>query len=190
MTSSSVTVRRAALAAPGLMFGYGVFRFADGLDGDRGAGPAWNAGHVAFFLAMVMFGVLAVAVRPLLPAGARHLGAVATAGTLAGVGCFLWVIAGDLSPRFRADLPLPGPLEAGGPLLFPLGMLALLGLLVAARRVPVWTPLLFGVGIVALTVQLDLLPIAALLILAALAPLAHRPAAPVAVRPGAPAGRH
>ena len=106
MTSNSVTVRRAAILAPGLMLVYGVFRFLDGLDGDRGNGFAWDAGHVAFFLAMVLFGVLAVAVRPLLPAGARRPGTVVTGATLAGIGCFLWVIAGDLSPR-RTRRPAP-----------------------------------------------------------------------------------
>ena len=193
MTSNSVTVRRVALVAPGLLLVHGVLRFVDGLDGDRGNGLAWDAGHVAFLVAMVLFGVLAVAVRPLLPAGARTVGTVVIVATLAGVSCFLQVIAGDLSPWFRSEFPLPEALETGGSLLFPLGTLILLGLLVAARRVPVRSPLLFGAGIVAITVDLDLLPIASLLILAALAPLARRagghPVPPVSADPVAAARR-
>ncbi|BAL88651.1 hypothetical protein AMIS_34310 [Actinoplanes missouriensis 431] len=174
MSSNSVIVRRTAVAAPALMFGYGVLRFLDGRDGDRGNGIAWDAGHVAFFAAMVLFGVLAVALRPIAPAWARRTGTVAAALALFGAGCFLWVIAGDLSPAFREAAPLPDVLETGGSALFPLGMLMLLGLLVAARRAPVWSPLLFGAGIAAITVNLDLLPVASLWILAALAPLARR----------------
>ncbi|MEU4695163.1 hypothetical protein [Actinoplanes sp. NPDC023714] len=173
MSSKHVIVRRTAIAGPVLMFGYGVLRFIDGLDGDRGNGLAWDAGHVAFFVAMVLFSVLAVAARPLTPNWARRTGAVAVAAALFGIGCFLWVIAGDLSDRFREAAPLPDVLEAGGSALFPLGMLILLGLLVAARRLPVWSPLLFGAGIVGITVDLDMLPFSSLIILAALAPLAR-----------------
>jgi hypothetical protein len=71
-------------------------------------------------------------------------------------------------------MPMPAPLAAAGPILFTLGMLTLLGLMVAARRVPVWSPLVFGAGIVLVTVNLDLLPLAALLLVGALAPLARR----------------
>ncbi|MBB2946775.1 hypothetical protein FB565_006543 [Actinoplanes lutulentus] len=172
MSSKSVTVRRAAIAAPALMFGYGVLRFFDGADGDRGNGLAWDAGHLAFFAAMVVFGVLAVAIRPAVPQWAHRVGSVAAATALVGIGCFLWVITGDLSDSFREAAPLPDVLRTGGSALFPLGMLVLLGLMVAVRRMPVWSPLLFGAGIAAITVNLDMLPIASLIILAALSPLA------------------
>lgn len=174
MTSNPVILRRVALAAPVLLLLYGVLRFADGLDGQRGPGLFWNAGHAAFFAAMTLFGVLAAGVRGLLP-GHHRLATAATAITLAGVLCFLWVIAGDLSATLRDAAPMPDPLQTAGPMLFPLGLLILFGLLVAARRLPVWTPLLFGAGIAAITVDLDLLPFAALAILAALAPLRRSP---------------
>jgi hypothetical protein len=182
MPSNSVIIRRTALAAPAFLLLYGVLRFADGLDGHRGSGLFWNVGHLAFFAAMVLFGVLAVALHGML-AHPRRVATAATAAALAGVLCFLWVIAGDLSKAFREHLPLPGPLETAGPMLFPLGVLALFGLLVAARRVPVWTPLLFGAGLAAITVDLDLLPFGALAVLVALSPLRHadRPRQP---RPG------
>ncbi|MEV0903014.1 hypothetical protein [Actinoplanes sp. NPDC049802] len=181
MPSNNVTVRFAALDAPALMLVYGVLRLIDGLDGVRGPGGlAWTAGHLAFLASMVLFGVLTVGLRGLAPPGARSVAAVATGMTLAGVACFLWVIAGDLSAGFRAAAPLPEQLQAAGPLLFALGMLTMLGLMVAARRAPVWSPLVFGAGMVALTLDAGNLPLAALILLAALAPLAR----PVRRRPG------
>ncbi|GAA2701546.1 hypothetical protein [Actinoplanes palleronii] len=183
MSSNLVTVRRAALAAPALLLLYGILRFADGLDGHRGSGPLWNLGHLAFFAGMVLFGFLAVGLRGLVPPSGHRLATVATVAALAGVACFLWVITGDLSAGFRTAAPLPAELEMAGPMLFPLGVLVLFGLLVAARRLPVWTPLLFGAGIAAITVDLDLLPFAALVILAALTPL-RRVAGPRHLRPG------
>ena len=173
MSSNSVTVRQAALDAPLLMLAYGLLRLVDGFDGARGPGLAWNLGHLAFFGAMVLFGLLAAGLVPLVPAGARRIASVAAGATVFGVACFLWVITGDLSAGFRKSMPLPDPLTVAGPMAFTLGMLTLLGLLVAARRAPVWSPLLFGAGIVAVTVAADLLPVAGLLLMAALAPVAR-----------------
>ena len=175
MTSNPAIVRWPALAGPSLMLVYGVVRWIDGFDGDRGNGVAWNVGHIAFLLAMLLFAVLVVGVHGMVPARRRPAATIAAGAALFGIGCFLWVIVGDLSASFRTAYPLPEPLEAGGSMLFPLGVLVLLGLLVAARRLPVWSPLLFGAGIVAITVQLDLLPFASMAILAGLAPLASRP---------------
>lgn len=186
MASNSVTIRRAALAGPVLLLLYGIMRFFDGLDGHRGSGTFWNVGHVSFFAAMVVFAVLAVALRR------TREGLVATAATvsaLAGVVCFLWVIAGDLFRGFREAAPLPEALETAGPMLFPLGMLILFGLLVADRRLPVWTPLLFGAGTAAISINLDLLPFAALVVLASLAPL-RRAGRPRHLRPTAAAVLH
>jgi hypothetical protein len=173
MPSNSVTVRHVAMDAPILLLAYGLLRLVDGLDGAHGPGLAWNLGHLAFFAAMLLFGVLAAAVRPLVPSGARTIASVAVGAAAAGVVCFLWVIAGDISVAFREAAPLPEPLGLAGPLLFSLGMLTLLGLLVAARRVPVWSPLLFGAGVAAIIIDIDFLPLAALILLAALSPLAR-----------------
>ncbi len=178
MPSTTVTVRRLALVAPAMLFLYGILRFADGLDGDRGNGPLWTLGHLAFFVSMALFGRLLPALRGMLPRPGR-LAIAATATGLAGVLCFLWVIAGDLSAGFREAAPLPAALETVGPMLFPVGTLTLFGLLVAARRLPVWTPLLFGAAITAITMNLNLLPFAALALLAALSPLRR----PVPLRP-------
>ncbi|GAA3928043.1 hypothetical protein Aau02nite_40420 [Amorphoplanes auranticolor] len=154
---------------------YGLLRVVDGLDGDRHNGPAWDVGHVAFFAAIVLFAVLAVALRGLdRPAATapRVLVEAATVATLFGAVCFLWVITGDLSADFRSAAPLPDALELIGPALFQIGLLILLVRLVLARRLPVWSPVLVLVGFAAIGVNLDLLPLGAVLVLVALLPLA------------------
>ncbi|MET3422916.1 uncharacterized membrane protein YgdD (TMEM256/DUF423 family) [Actinoplanes tereljensis] len=164
-------MRSMAFAAPLLLLAYGVLRWMDGLDGHRDKqGAAWIVGHLAFFGSMVLFAMIAVALFRRTRMG-RRIAAVAAAVSVFGVACFLWVIVGDLSASFRDRWPLPGPLEITGPLLFVLGMSVLLSLQVAAGRVPVWSPILFFLGYLAISVNLDLLPLAALVILAATVPL-------------------
>ncbi|GIF12779.1 hypothetical protein [Actinoplanes teichomyceticus] len=189
MSSNPATVRRTALAAPALLLLHGILRLADGPDGHPGSGPLRDVGHLAFFAGMVLFGLLAVALPGMVPVTARRLATVATVAAVIGVACFLWGIAGDLSTGFRSAAPLPAALQTAGPMLFALGVLILFGLLVAARRLPARTPLLFGAGVAAITVEPDLLPIAALVLLAALAPL-RRTGRPVVLRPVLATGRH
>jgi hypothetical protein len=159
------------------MVAYGILRWIDGLDGHRKGGPAWNVGHVAFFAAIVLFAVLAVGLRRSVVAdapGRGMLAGVAAGAVLVGAACFLWVIAGDLSGAFRDAAPLPGVLAAAGPALFQAGLLTLLVLLVVARRLPVWSPVLVLVGFVGIAASLDLLPVASLAVAAGLAPLVVR----------------
>ena len=158
-----------ALAAPALMLFYGVTRFFDGLDGDRGNSWLWDAGHVAFFIAIVLFAVLGEALRRADPG---VLATVAQAATVFGALCFLWVITGDI---FAGWPELPSALQVVGPIFFQLGLLTLLVRETAARRVPFWSPLLVFAGFVAIPISLDLLPLAAILVGAGLLPLA-RPA--------------
>ena len=168
-------VRLCAFAAPSLMLVYGLLRLVDGLNGRRHDGPAWDLGHLAFFAAIVLFAVLAVALRGLdRPAARWRRVAVdaATAAALFGAGCFLWVIAGDLSAGFHTAAPLPDALEVPGPLLFQLGLLVLLVRLVLARRLPAWSPVVVLLGFAAIGVNLDLLPLGAAMVLVALLPLA------------------
>ena len=170
--------RLAAVLAPILLFFYGVLRLVDGRDGDHGPGLAWNVGHILFFAAFMLFAVLTLGLRRLVADGAtparRAVASAATAVALFGVACFLWVIAGDL---FDTVPDLPDAVQLVGPLTFQLGTLVLMGQLVAVRRLRVWSPVLLIVGFVLIAVDLDLLPVAALFILGALAPLA-RPAQP------------
>ena len=177
VTTTTPLVRFSALAAPTLLLLYGVLRWVDGLDGDHGPGLAWNLGHTLFLVSFVLLGVLAVGMRHLVPATAawtRIIASLATVSALFGVGCFLWVILGDLFPGFSDSAPLPDVLEMLGPLTFQLGVLTLLIILATARprRLPMWSPPLVLMGFALFAVNLDLIPAGALLILAGLAPLA------------------
>ncbi|MFB9359947.1 hypothetical protein [Actinoplanes nipponensis] len=168
-------VRFCACTAPALMLVYGLLRVVDGLDGDRHNGPAWDVGHVAFFTAIVLFAVFAVALRRLdRPAAtaSRVLVEAATAAVLFGGACFLWVITGDLFADFHNAAPLPEALDLIGPALFQVGLLVLLVRLVRAGRLPFWSPVAVLVGFVAIGADLDLLPVGSALVLVALLPLA------------------
>ncbi|MCY1143698.1 hypothetical protein OWR29_37330 [Actinoplanes sp. Pm04-4] len=171
-------MRPTALLAPLFLLAYGIARWIDGWDGDRHNGPAWDIGHVAFFIGMALFGILAVQLRGMVPARRRGVATAAAVAAVLGVASFLWVIVGDLYGDFP---PLAEWLEMIGPALFGLGLLTLLGLLAAARRVPLWSPVLFLAGYVSISVRLDLLPYAAAVILMACLPLAlpSREPAPV-----------
>ena len=178
-------MRSMAFAAPLFMLAYGVLRWIDGVDGRHHQGSiAWNAGHLAFLASMVTFVLLAIALYRRATLG-RRVGLVAAAVAVLGSGCMIWVIVGDLSRSFAVHHPLPVALGTIGPIGFVLGLIGLLSLQVAAGRLPVWSPMLFFAGYTAITINLDLLPLAALLILGATWPLA-RPAVSAA-RPARPA---
>jgi hypothetical protein len=169
--------RFCAVTAPMLMLAYGILRWIDGLDGHRKGGPAWNLGHTAFFIAILLFAVLAVALRRIIrdeSPSRRPVADAAAAATLLGAVCFLWVILGDLFADLRDAAPLPGALELTGPVLFQCGILTLLSLLVIARprRLPAWSPLLVLLGFATIAATLDLLPLASILVGAGLVPLA------------------
>jgi hypothetical protein len=197
MSQVPAFIRFSAVAAPVLLFVYGVLRLIDGVDGHHGPGFAWNVGHAAFFVAMVLFGFLVLGLRQLVSAGrVRRLANAATVAGIAGVACFLWVILGDLLPDFGDALPVPDPVQLVGPLLFQFGTLALLVVLAAghSRRLPVWSPVLVFAGFASFAVNLDLIPVGAALVLAGLAPLARHPGGPGtsagAPAPPAPTGVH
>jgi hypothetical protein len=175
MTTTSL-VRTGAIAAPTLLFGYGVLRLIDGLDGHRDKGALlWNAGHVMFFVAMALLGAMAVGMRRRLEYrdfSNRLLANLATIAALAGTAAFLWVIAGDLSPSFADAAGLPDALQVAGPIVFQLGLLTLLVQLVRARRLPAWSPVAVLFGFLMIAVNLDLIPLAAILLLGGLLPLA------------------
>ncbi|MDV9190433.1 hypothetical protein R6L23_19810 [Streptomyces sp. SR27] len=178
MTSRRLGVKTPALIAPLLVGLYGLLRLVDGLDGEHGPGLAWNLGHALFLVGFVLFGVVTVGLRRLVPVTTgrgRLLANTATAAGLFGAACFLWVILGDLFADLDGAAPLPEPLESVGPLAFQLGLLTLLVMLVAAepRLLPAWSPLLVLLGFVLFAADLDLLPIGALLLMAGLAPVAR-----------------
>ncbi|MFD6274811.1 hypothetical protein ACFWFI_04415 [Streptomyces sp. NPDC060209] len=190
MTSKLVGVKSTALIAPLLLVLYGLLRLVDGLDGEHGPGIAWNLGHTLFFIGFVLFGVVTVRLRKLVPTTTvrrRLLANVTAAVTLFGVACFLWVILGDLFADLDSAAPLPEPLEMIGPLAFQLGWLTLLVMLVAAkpRLLPAWSPLLVLGGFLLFSANLDLLPIGALLLMAGLTPVARIPGPPSIAAPRA-----
>ncbi|MFI7284783.1 hypothetical protein ACIBOV_31470 [Micromonospora chersina] len=171
-------LRPVAVAASLLLLGYGLLRLIDRLDGhsDKGAW-AWNTGHTLFLLGILGFAALIVGLHGVLRTRSTRLRAVDDAAALAGLvgaAAFVWVILGDLFPRFADAVETPDAVLLGGPALFELGLLVLLYRAAAARLLPVWAPVLVLVGFVAIAVNLDLLPVGAALVLAGL--LALRPA--------------
>ncbi|MFG2058613.1 hypothetical protein ACGFI9_31770 [Micromonospora sp. NPDC048930] len=168
-------LRPVALTAALLLFGYGILRLIDRLDGhsDKGAW-AWNTGHTLFLLGIVGFGAMIVGLRRVLRTRSPRLRVVddvAAVAGLIGAVAFVWVILGDLFPRFADAVPPPDAVLLGGPALFELGLLVLLVRTAALRLLPAWGPVLVLVGFLAIAVNLNLLPVGAALVLAGLLPL-------------------
>ncbi|SHN74712.1 hypothetical protein [Cryptosporangium aurantiacum] len=174
------------LAAPLLLLGYGLVRLVDGLDGSHGPGPAWTIGHLLFLAALVGFGAVTLDLR-------RRIGSLPALLTTVAVGlgllAFAKVVIVDLIVGFGAadraemnlryrdyETPADPALDFVG-MLFPLGLVVLLALLAVAGRTAWWSPLLALGGFVVLTIELDLLPLGALLLLGALF-TASRPSTP------------
>ncbi|MFJ6383026.1 hypothetical protein ACIQI7_23880 [Kitasatospora sp. NPDC092039] len=184
----------AVVGAPALMALYGGIRL---VPGSRGPGPGWTAGHTAMLAGLLLFAPLLLALhRRLSPRGtAGRIAVGAALGTaFAGLLCSLAQIGIDLvvglaaadkaeqSRLFDRVQDVPGVLPAVyqvGPLLFHVGLLALLTAAAAgrSRALPRWSPALVLLGTLASGVDLALIPLAAACYLLALAPLA-RPAAP------------
>lgn len=191
---------RSFVAAPLLFGAYGVARIVDGLDGVRGPGPAWTVGHLVFLAGLALF----VPVLGRLRAEAGG-GAAATAGYAAGllgglalaaqftIDIVVGLLSADheaMGPRFDAVKAVPGVEPAVYtvvPMLFYVGMVALVTLVAVRGRVPWWSPVLVLVQAVAPIASKDLIPLGAALLLLAFVPLLRfRPALPeTPVRPGA-----
>ncbi|MFJ8577196.1 hypothetical protein [Micromonospora sp. NPDC093277] len=168
-------LRPTAVTASLLLLGYGVLRLIGGLDGprDKTAWP-WMVGHTLFLFGMVAFGAVIVGLHGRLRAALPRLGAVddvAAVAGLVGATAFVWVILGDLFPRFADAVTTPDLVLIGGPALFELGLLTLLVRAAVARLLPAWAPVLVLVGLGSFAVNLDLLPVGAALVLAGLVPL-------------------
>nr|WP_246096375.1 hypothetical protein [Streptomyces botrytidirepellens] len=178
MTSTAPTTRLFSVLIPLLLLSYGALRLIDGMDGGHGPGVAWNLGHTFFLAAFLLFGAFVVLLRSLVPAvtvGTRTAASAAMVAGVFGAACFVWVILGDLFSAFADSAPLPGPLEVAGPMAFQLGMLTLLIMLVAVRprQLPVWSPALVFVSFILIAISLDLIPLAAVVLMAGLTPLAR-----------------
>jgi hypothetical protein len=195
-------MRYAYLGGPLLVVAYGVTRLIDGLDGTKGPGPAWIIGHLFFLAGLAVFGVIMVALsreRPAWATAAAMVAGVAGAMAMARVVVVDIVVAWNATDRAEMDRTYPEyddfpGLPAGwghvidevGGVLFPLGFTVLLVLLVVGRRLPWWSPVVGVAGFATILVTLDLLPLAGVLLLVALLPLARgttRSPEPVAPRP-------
>ncbi|MFF0309025.1 hypothetical protein ACFYSC_16475 [Streptosporangium sp. NPDC004379] len=189
--------RVAFVAAPLLVFAYGVIRILDGLDGSRGPGLAWTSGHLAFIAALALFVPIFWRMRRM--AGGKALATASavtgTAGALALLAQFAIDIAvgfmsadhAAMSPLFEQVKAVPGVspmVYDGGPFLFYLGQLALVVQLAVLGRVKVWTPLLVLLDLSVPFVSKDLIPLGAVFLLVSFLPLAREAARPVrAARP-------
>lgn len=179
--------RIAFLGAPLLTLTYGVIRIIDGLDGVRGPGLAWTAGHLAFLGAMVLFVVVFLWMRRLAGRNALStvLTAVASVGALAlsvqfGIDVVAGFMADDhlalslLTERARQN-PVVSLLAYDlGPYLFYLGQLGLVVQLAGMRRITAWAPLLVLVDLLMPFIDKDLIPVGAVILLLSYAGISRR----------------
>ncbi|MBB2893119.1 hypothetical protein [Flexivirga oryzae] len=162
------SARVPALWVPAMLLAYGLFRFLDRLGGTDRSGPLWVAGHVCFLVAIIGVAALDVMVwrrlgRSLAPDAALVAG-------LLGSAAFVWVILGDIFPGVHSNYPVPDLVAAAGPPAFLVGLFGLLGSL-AHRGLfpwPHWALVVIGFGCVG--VSLQLLPLAAVILLLAFEP--------------------
>ncbi|WP_380278711.1 hypothetical protein [Kitasatospora purpeofusca] len=188
---SSVTTF-AVVAAPVLIALYGGIRL---LDGSREPGPGWLVGHGLMLLGLLLFGPVLAALGRGRGVWGRAVAGVAFAGLAAslgqiGIDLYVGAVAVDKADQHRLFDGIqsrPGVLPAFysvGPLLFHVGLLALLVLAAAGagRVLRWWSPVLVLAGTVLTAADLAFVPVAAGCYLVALAPLggfgaAARPAA-------------
>lgn len=183
--------RLAFLLAPLCLGTYGVIRILDGLDGSRGPGLAWTAGHL-FFLAGLAFFVHAFRTMRTM-AGRTRLATtgflVGTAGALAvGVQFAIDIVVGFLAAdragmdgyyaRIQGVPGVDAAFYSFGPMLFFAGQLVLVTLLAVRHRVKPWAPVLVLVDTTLPFADKDLIPLGAALLLVSFAPLIRRRPAP------------
>jgi hypothetical protein len=174
--------------APVLVLIYSLVRVLDGLDGSHGPGLAWTAGHLAFLAALALFVplVLELARRASNRRAAAGVAAFALLGVAAavvqfGIDLVVGFVAADraeMGTLFDRIQQVPGVLPAVytvGPTFFYVGLVALVVMEAVAGRIGWWSPALVVLGVAAVVISKDLLPLSALLNLAGLAPLGRRP---------------
>ena len=175
------------IAAPVLMLAYGVIRILDGLDGERGPGLAWTAGHLVFVVAMVMFLLVFGHLRRL--AGRDLLSTVtvvvASAGAIALIAQFgVDIVAGlladdharmaEITRNVRSCRAVSLAVYDVGPYLFYAGQFVLVVQLAVLRRIAGWTPLLLLADLVMPLIDKDLIPIGAAALLVSFVSIGKR----------------
>ncbi|MFJ5719022.1 hypothetical protein [Streptomyces sp. NPDC093149] len=186
----SGTAGTALLVGPALMAGYGVVRLVGRAVGDYGPGAWWTVAHLLFLAAVVAFvavfrglrglagvrGGRRVAVEVASWAGVLGAAAVAVQALIdLGVG-FVAADEQSMSDLFGKVQDVPGVMPlvyTVVPLLFWVGLLALVTLLAFFRRdlVRAWAPVAVLAGTVLMAMSLDLLPAGAVCIGPALYPV-------------------
>ncbi|MCW2881248.1 MAG: hypothetical protein JWQ95_5348 [Sphaerisporangium sp.] len=194
ITHRDVFIGMTFVTAPVFLLAYGGIRLLDGLDGTRGPGVAWTTGHAAFLIGLLLYGPVVLGLRRLVVTRTTNLSVTASVGTviaLLGMAATAGQIVVDLVVGLRAaDRPemnllfqqvqaYPGVKPAFytvGPVLFYVGLLALVVLLAMAtpRRVSGWSPVLVVAGTAAMAVNMDLIPLGAACYWLALAPVGWR----------------
>lgn len=188
--AAGATVKTALLAGPALMAGYGAVRLVGRAVGEYGPGVWWTTAHLLFLAGALAFVPVFLGLRRL--AGERGVKRVAVevaawTGLLGTVAVVVQVVidlaagflAADkqaMSEMFRRVQDVPGVMSlvyTVVPVLFWLGLLALVTLLAFLRRdlVRAWAPVLVLAGTVLMAVSLDLLPTGALCLGVALLPV-------------------
>ncbi|MCX5502701.1 hypothetical protein OG887_25525 [Streptomyces sp. NBC_00053] len=195
-TTQVLTVRQngtaatALLVGPALMAGYGVVRLVGRAVSDYGPGVWWTTAHLLFLAGVLAFVPVFLGLRVLAGerGGGRAAAEVAAWTGLLGAAAVVVQAVIDLTAGFAAadkqamsemfdrvqGVPGVMPLVyTVVPMLFWLGLLALVILLAFLRRDAVrwWTPVLVLAGTVLMAVNLDLLPVGALCLGVALMPV-------------------
>ncbi|MEQ4720726.1 hypothetical protein [Nonomuraea sp. B19D2] len=180
-------LRFAFIAAPLLVFAYGVIRILDGLDGSRGPGIAWTTGHLAFMAALVLFVPTFWRLRHL--AGRNALATASAVAGTAGIVALLAQFAIDVVVGFMAaDHDAMGPLfdqvqavpgvelavYDAGPYLFYVAQLALVVHCALRKEVKAWTPVLVLIDLMLPLIDKDFIPVGAIFLLVSFWPLARR----------------
>lgn len=178
--------RIAFVAAPLLVLAYGLLRLVDGLDGSRGPGPAWTAGHLAFLGALALFTLIFREMWRMLGRGplatatmVAGFAGVAAASAQFAIDIAVGFIAADhdaMTPLFAQVKAVPGVSLAvydAGPFLFFIAQFALVVQLAARRLVALWTPVLVLLDLTLPLVSKDLIPVGALFLLVSFWPLAR-----------------
>lgn len=184
-TQRDMIAATAFIAAPIFMLTYGVIRL---LGGHPGPGPGWTIGHLAFLIALFLFGLVLLGLRRLAQSRRRGLQVAADLATAAGflglvamiiqisVDLFVGMASADhaeMSRMFDNFQSWPGVTPAIYtivPQLLFVGLIALGVLAALTRRMHPLGVILMIAGTALAAVNLDLLPAAALCYLLALVP--------------------
>ncbi|GAB1821274.1 hypothetical protein [Herbidospora sp. RD11066] len=163
--------RIAFIGAPLLTFAYGAIRLLS----DSGPGLGWTSGHLAYLIALGLYAVVLVRLNRLTFPALTLVGLLGLAASAAQFAIDLVVgfISADraaMNVHFDEVQSVPGVepvVYQFGPPLFYLALVAVMAHLAVQRLVPYWIPASVLVASLLPVINLDLLPIAAGIILVA-----------------------